>query len=537
MTMSEIVEDVLGVEGTFPRPGWVVLDAIRERRFTGEVVFETTPEVRVYADRGRIYLAERSSDPSLGSRLVDAGALNATQLEHGALRIGEGEYLGRLFERVPSIDRQKVIVTAELMTEECVGYLARMRISDIEVTPYRHHAAGTHRWDEPPMPAFDLAPGDPLPAPGPDAAPVALGPPEPLLGSADAVADVEDMIRWNEPSWLDERVAPLTPLKPIDVAARFAALRAAADDDERQPIALGPDPASATVGDEPVKESGKESGSDDDAPTADDGDAAPPEATPSVTGADWIDNLTSSGLPDAGSDPLASPVRLTPLTPEPPDHFELIWPSGDIDEQFGSASAGPFPHPDIDRAGVTARLMSRRARVTADPAPAPTSDPSSDQASDPTSASSLTVDPEFDPALPDDAALESWLGDEDGREAITDEVVLAVRRAVASIDTGSLAARRRLAEVPAAGVAGAPVDTGPVVMPGRVAVRTDSPGSMQVARGHVSGTSVFDSLPLVEPAPAPSDVTAEAGAGADVDVVQTERTGALRRLIGSLRRR
>ena len=80
----------------------------------------------VYADRGRIYLAERSSDPSLGARLVDAGALNATQLEHGAMRIGDAEHLGRLFERVPSVDRQKVIVTAELMTEECIGWLARV---------------------------------------------------------------------------------------------------------------------------------------------------------------------------------------------------------------------------------------------------------------------------------------------------------------------------------------------------------------------------------------------------------------------------
>jgi len=43
MTMAEMVDDVLGVERTFPRPGWVVLDAIRERRFTGEVVFETAP--------------------------------------------------------------------------------------------------------------------------------------------------------------------------------------------------------------------------------------------------------------------------------------------------------------------------------------------------------------------------------------------------------------------------------------------------------------------------------------------------------------
>src|SRR3954471_20845536 len=211
--MSQIVEDVLGVEGTLPPPGWVVRDAIRERRFTGEVLFGTTPEARVYADRGRIYLAERPSDPSLGARLVDAGALNATQLEHGAMRIGETEHLGRLFERVPSVDRQKVIVTAELMTDECVGWLARLRISDVEVTPYRHHPSGAHRWDGAQAP--ELAPGDPLPAPAPDAAPVAIAPPEPLFTPIDDLGDVDDMIRWNEPSWLDERI---TPLQPIHVA-------------------------------------------------------------------------------------------------------------------------------------------------------------------------------------------------------------------------------------------------------------------------------------------------------------------------------
>ena len=192
------------------------------------------PKCCVYADRGRIYLAERSSDPSLGARLVDAGALNATQLEHGAMRIGDAEHLGRLFERVPSVDRQKVLVTAELMTEECIGWLARQRISDIAVTPYRHHPSGAQRWDQAYAP-LDLAPGDPLPAPAPDAAPIAISPPEPLFRSVDDLADVDDMIRWNEPSWLDEQVTPLTP---IDVAGRFAALRAADAEDEHDPITL-----------------------------------------------------------------------------------------------------------------------------------------------------------------------------------------------------------------------------------------------------------------------------------------------------------
>ncbi|HZI45129.1 MAG TPA: hypothetical protein VFD53_07915, partial [Ilumatobacter sp.] len=341
--MAEIVDDVLGVERTFPRPGWVVLDAIRERRFTGEVVFETTPEVRVYADRGRIYLAERSSDPSLGARLVDAGALNATQLERGAMRIGDGEHLGRLFERVPSVDRQKVLVTAELMSEECVGWLARQRISDIAATPYRHHVSGAHRWDQAYAPLHDLAPGDPLPAPAPDAAPVAMGPPEPLFRAGDDLADVDDMIRWNEPSWLDEQVTPLTP---IDVAGRFAALRAADAEDEHDPITLDIELGETADAD---------SSAPDDTEQADDDVAASDEQpAPAQAGAsDWIDTLSTAGLPEPGSDPLASPVKLSPLPTEPMDHFELIWPSGDIDEQFGSQTTEPYPHPDIDRAGVT----------------------------------------------------------------------------------------------------------------------------------------------------------------------------------------
>jgi hypothetical protein len=57
---------------------------------------------------------------------------------------------------------------------------------------------------------------------------------------------------------------------------------------------------------------------------------------------------------------------------------------------------------------------------------------------------------------------------------------------------------------------------------------------MTAARGHVSGTSVFDNLPPVEQPPVAGESTADATAdGAD----DSHRTGALRRLIGSLRRR
>ena len=487
---ADVVGDVLGLEGTFPRPGWVVLDAIRDQRFTGEVVFALSPEVRVYADRGRIYLAERSSDPSLGARLVDAGALNAVQLAHGTMRLGDAEHLGRLFERVPSVDRHQVLVAAELMTEECVGWIAAQKVSGAEATPYRHHPSGVHRWER--GPDSELAPGDPLPAPAPDAAPVDIGPPEPLFTPSD-LADTDDMIRWNEPSWLDEQ------LVRIDVAGLLAELRAGDDDDADviEPIKLdvATDAARGKSADDQPRP---------DAPGADSGHEAAPDEPASH---DWIDTLHATGLPEPGSDPLASPVRLAPLPAEPSDRFELIWPSGDIDEQFGAQLDEPLPHPDIDRAGPTARLVRQGARRASEPCAEPT-----------------VVIPSEPVA---DEEIERWLADETGRDTITDEVVLAVRRAVASIETGSLASRRRLADA----------SNSEVTLPGRVAVRGDAAESVvpSVRNGAVNGSSVFDKLPAVDPL-LNSDGQRPAGPP-DGAKDEAPRASALRRLIGSIRRR
>jgi hypothetical protein len=52
--------DALGLRGALPCPGWVVLDAARDHRFTGELVTTVDGidgEFRVYFDRGRIYVA------------------------------------------------------------------------------------------------------------------------------------------------------------------------------------------------------------------------------------------------------------------------------------------------------------------------------------------------------------------------------------------------------------------------------------------------------------------------------------------------
>jgi hypothetical protein len=134
----------LAVDGA--QPVWLTLNHARERAFTGEIVFETDPEVRAYLDNGIVYYAERVSDASLGRRLLEAGVVDIEQLERGTVRVGDVEHLGRLFDRDPSVDRDAVTVLAETATEELVTELANRAIASVRVTAYRHHPSGVHRW-------------------------------------------------------------------------------------------------------------------------------------------------------------------------------------------------------------------------------------------------------------------------------------------------------------------------------------------------------------------------------------------------------
>lgn len=534
------IAELFGLAGTFPQPGWVLLDALRDHRFTGELIVETTSTVRLYSDRGDIYLAERASDPSIGNRLVDAGALTAIELEQGSIEIDDTVHLGRLFERVPSVDRHRVLVTAELMTDECVGWLAARTVSGAVSTPYRHHESGIHRWSRSPG-WIDLSPGDPLPAPLAEDEPVEVEPPadEPVEGLAaggdrfddgaddglqggveDRVDDgVDDVIEWNEPSWLD--------------LPRYQANSPEPATSDRVVQLGAPEPATSDRAVQP--------GAPDDEAPRPVFDSAPREGT------DWVDRLEADGLPDQ-PDLLAAPTPLPRMPIEANDRFELIWPTGEIDEEFGALDE--VVGGEHDRVGSTARLVGIDHRDIETP-------DSLDQDGEPTAdeAAQLARNPGADEAL--------------------DEVVLAVRRAVASIEVGSLAARQRLVDAtdshagsrgvgapaptpvapepstaaedttqedtatPPAGSAVAPdeVESSPepvsvetidgVLAPGRVAVRS---GRNDWSRRTVT-RSVFDE-PMTEPEPR----IEESPADDDDDDHHARRTGALRRLISSLRR-
>jgi hypothetical protein len=129
-----------------PRPASTSLDVARFHAYTGEVSFSTDPLVRLYLDGGTVYHAEREGDPPISRVLRDLGIVEADQLERGMVRVGDVEHLGRLFDREPSIDRDAVMVVMETRTEAIVRELANRATASVNISAYRHHPSGIHRW-------------------------------------------------------------------------------------------------------------------------------------------------------------------------------------------------------------------------------------------------------------------------------------------------------------------------------------------------------------------------------------------------------
>ncbi|MFW2333439.1 hypothetical protein, partial [Ilumatobacter sp.] len=256
---------------------------------------------------------------------------------------------------------------------------------------------------------------------------------------------------------------------------------------------------------------------------------------------DWADRLETHGLPDVDSDPLAVPTSLPPLPTGQPGRFELIWPSGEIDEDFDAGAPLESEHErDRDRAGPTARVV-RSADVgepdtrdddtielwdfeTTGPSFGPVEEHPEPE---------VSVAPETTPTAEGDHHLTT----------ITDDAVLSMRRAVETIEADSTVARTiRAADDSTTTDA---IRDGELVLPGRVATRTES--SVWSVRGFENSTnrSVFDeTIPAVAPPPGrqthePATVTplVPATAGAPGPTAEPGRVSALRRLIGGLRRR
>ena len=67
------------------------------------------------------------SDRPIGDRLVEYGVVTPEQLAAGTVQLGSVTHLGRLFERVPTLDRDPVEVVLELLTGEVARGLEEAR--------------------------------------------------------------------------------------------------------------------------------------------------------------------------------------------------------------------------------------------------------------------------------------------------------------------------------------------------------------------------------------------------------------------------
>jgi hypothetical protein len=138
----------LGLDSTVPLPAWVILNAVRNQAFSGEVTLHTMPAVRVWASDGTVYWAERAGATPVADRLVELGAITPAQVAQGSVSLGDTMHLGRLFERVPNLDRDEIVNAVGFVRDSLTAEVADLVTDRIDVVPGRHHASGIVFWFE-----------------------------------------------------------------------------------------------------------------------------------------------------------------------------------------------------------------------------------------------------------------------------------------------------------------------------------------------------------------------------------------------------
>jgi hypothetical protein len=153
MSRSQLDADGVG------EPIWEFVAQLGTDRFTGQANVGIGPRVHLYATEGRVYFAERDGDAAIESRFVNMGVLTPDQLDRGAVRLGNGVSLARLFSREPAIDRDAVELALEMMTAQTLESVAMEPTGSVELFPLRHHATGIHQWNPfaVPQPVDDAA--------------------------------------------------------------------------------------------------------------------------------------------------------------------------------------------------------------------------------------------------------------------------------------------------------------------------------------------------------------------------------------------
>lgn len=422
-TAVSVTAEYFGLE--FPQPGWAVLDAIRDAGFTGSVLLGGSPAVRVFADQGDIYWAEDLAAPSVGARLVDAGALTAVQLERGAVRHADVERLERLFERVPAIERDAVLVVTRALAEQSLVGIARQTVVSAAAESYAHHTSGIHLWnaDQPVARRNDAGRSRWAPPQVPVATPAAVSPAVPLESTPQPLPDPSPPTTPT-PTPHDAGPAPLPPAQA---------------------------PASGAESDDFLLV-----WNDVQAPTADDARATSPitQAAEVAAPVGALPHDAAAAPTHASPTPDVSPASQPVLA----DEFEVRWPGGLVEVAPRSAADGAERN-EHDRNEHDRSEHDRRERNEHDQHN-PRRRTHVDGQADHFGHAVSTVHPEARGALSDALSDLLVLVDRDlasgrralGRESemldrpLSADHLLAVRGAVSSVDTGSLDARRRLVD-------------------------------------------------------------------------------------------
>lgn len=546
-----------------PKPAWRTLNVARERAFTGEIKFLTTPAIVAFVDGGSVYYAERTGDPSLCERLLSAGVVNPQQLERGVVRVGGAEHLGRLFDRDGTIDRDAVMVVVETATEQLVAQLAAEVVSAIEVGAYRHHQSGVHRWF--------VAPADP-------------GVTRPVSGVAQVdrsvidelpdvtVAPTEVTIEWDHPVPSD--ALPLAP--PV-----LAALELPNADDLGLEAELGrfnADKAkwsSETALSETALSETSDIVADDEAWLGEfqivwpDGteESATPTSTPRpVVTPDAVVSLSATVSDSA---PVPNPAHAEfvrePLAPAPAAPIQTPAPSP-VDAEFGfeplapgpavaptpTAAAAPAAEPAASpRASAPEHVQFATPQIVVDAVPAPDADVPDDVAEAVRRAlraiENAAVEPatlsqiDLTPLTLPDLKLPSL--DDAPAVAESGSSVVASDLAATLADIPTPAATPAVIPTPEAATlqADAPAAPAPQLLSGFAPPSTDTRAEAVYARAAADAAAKTLGETEAEPLASEPEASPEPGQASVVfldedDDAGKSRKGALRRLIGSLRK-
>lgn len=150
---------LLGLDTSSPLPAWMLLNAVRHQRFSGEVTLHTMPAVRVWAVDGTVYWAERAGALAVADRLVELGVLDQRQAAAGTTQLGDAAFVGQLFARVPNLNRDEVMNALGYVRDTIIAEVAESVAARVDVAAGRHHPSGIVFWFE----GHDAPPTHPTP--------------------------------------------------------------------------------------------------------------------------------------------------------------------------------------------------------------------------------------------------------------------------------------------------------------------------------------------------------------------------------------